>query len=201
MNFKARIGTAVASSALLLQLLTPAAFADTTITVSGNGASSNNTAHVESNSTTNVTQNSTTVVGVDVTTTANSGGNQANNNTGAVVGVTSGDAAAVSGVTVTGGSNNATVTGCGCASSTDIITVSGNGFNSDNMVHLSKTSSVKASQTGTALVSGTVTTKAKSGKNKANGNTGGMFGVSTGGASAVSGFGFTMPTNNLTLNP
>src|SRR4051812_12922861 len=90
MTFKAKISTAIATGAVLLNALAPISFADTTIT--GNGAFSNNTANQTNASTTAVNQTNTGVVTNVVTSNTSTGNNSANFNTGGNTTIHTGDA-------------------------------------------------------------------------------------------------------------
>ena len=81
MKLQYRVGTAVASSALMLQLLAPAAFADTTVAITDNGKDSDNSVNVTNNHTSNNTQKNTFTVNLGISAKAKTGGNKANNNT------------------------------------------------------------------------------------------------------------------------
>ena len=90
-KFITKIGVAASSAALVLgSLLAPALAVD--IEVSGNGSDSNNTVNFASNNTTNVTQNNTADISNDIDVDADTGKNDANDNTGGDVTIDTGDA-------------------------------------------------------------------------------------------------------------
>jgi hypothetical protein len=170
---KAKITAIAAGSALVLNFLAPAAFADTTVDVSGNGTNSDNTVKVTNVDKNEVTQTNSTVVGININSKANTGGNKANGNTGdGGVTVDTGKAVSSVGVMVAGSTNELTAPDCGCAPANDTVTVSGNGKDSNNKATVKNKNKNKKTQTNGTVVGATITSKAKTGKNKANNNTG-----------------------------
>lgn len=201
MNLKNKIGASIASSALVAQFLVPTAFADTAVVISGNGSNTDNTAHFENNTETTVSQSNELAIGVDIAANANSGGNEANNNTGTNANVSSGNATAAGGVLVEGGSNEASLN-CGCdAQGTSVVAVEGNGSGSNNMAHLMSSNSFSLTQNQAALIGASLQTNASSGMNSSNNNTGGSTHITGGGSTALAGFGFKMLNNMFSMNP
>lgn len=178
-----KLTTAIATSAILLQLTVPlvAASADTTYTVSGNGAKSDNTIDVNSNNTTVVTQNNSANVNNNVSGSASTGGNDANYNTGGDVAILTGDAKSSVSVSNELNSNRADVNSCDCDGDVK-LNISGNGAYSDNKVDLDKYNTTDVFQTNDAYVSNYVDADAKTGGNDANENTGGDVTIITGNA-------------------
>ncbi len=183
-NFKKQIFSVLAAGSLLVSVATPA-LAETTITISGNGAGSNNAATVTQTNTTTVSQNNTANVTNNVTSNASTGGNDANFNTGGNVTVQTG--AATSNTTVANNlnSNAAQVSGCNCGSDTN-VKIDGNGALSLNQVKLTDVNATTLGQNNVANVTNNVTSDAKTGGNDANLNTGGTTTVVTGAASSTS---------------
>lgn len=201
MKFQYRIGTAVASSALMFQMLAPAAFADTTVTISGNGDSSTNDVNVTNNNSSNITQNNSFTVELNITSEAKTGKNRANNNTGGNVDIFTGDATSTVNVTVAGGDNTVNAQACPC-NTTDNVTVSGNGVNSGNTANVTNNSNQTANQSTNATVKvQKLKSKAKTGKNKANNNTNGTVNVTTGNATDNVTVNVTAPSNTLNVTP
>ena len=91
---------------ILFSLSTPKAFASTTFHISNNGAGSNNTVTVNNSSNNNIFQSNNGFISNFIKIFTNTGGNEANGNTGGNTTVTSGDA--TSNVTITNnlGGNN-----------------------------------------------------------------------------------------------
>ena len=166
-----KIGTAIAASALFASVFAPSAFAD--VEISGNGEFSHNSVTVNNSNTTVVEQTSITHAHTDVNTSINTGSNQANGNTGGGgVSITSGDATNTVHVTVTGGDNLAILENhCGC-SQTPEVTIADNGEHSKNKVKLSSSHTTAVDQFTKTKARTYVDTKLKTGKNKANSNTG-----------------------------
>jgi len=180
-NFKKKLITGIATGAILLNALTPLAFADTTIEISENGSSSDNTANVNTESTTTVVQNNTANVSNNVDANATTGGNDANDNTGGDVVISTGDADTSVDVSTAVNANQADVDQCNCDNDADVL-ISGNGYNSDNDVKLKTSNDVSVFQDNTAKISNDIDANAKTGNNDANRNTGGDVLVFTGDA-------------------
>ncbi len=195
-----KIGAAVAGAALLATAFASAAFADTTVEISGNGTGSNNTGNVTQLSTVTVGQSNDSYVDLTVKAKANTGGNEANGNTGVgAVSITTGNATADAGAEVTGSKNIAKIPcKCICPNGETGILISGNGDSSTNNSTVHKASTLTASQTNKQKVKGKVKTKAKSGNNTTSYNTGGGdVSVTTGDASSTSGASVSGPVNVL----
>ena len=177
-----KLTTAIATSAILLQLTVPlVAAVDTTYTVSGNGASSDNKIDVEKNNNTVVTQSNNANVTNNVSGSASTGDNDANYNTGGEVAILTGDAKSSVSVSNELNSNQADVNSCDCDGDVK-VNISGNGAYSDNKVDLDKNSNTSVFQDNHAYVTNNVDADASTGKNDANGNTGGDVTVITGNA-------------------
>src|SRR3989344_5068655 len=146
MNYLQRLGTAVAAGSLVFGTFVGTVFADTTIEISGNGDNSNNTITINNSCSVNVTQNNTTNVDVNISTNLSTGGNQANNNTGGNVTVTSGNATSDVNITVGGSSNWADVPSCCDCTGGVNVTISGNGVNSTNNQTVNNTTNTTVNQ-------------------------------------------------------
>ncbi len=192
---KTRIAAAAASSALILSLITPAAFADTNVDISGNGAGSDNDATVVNKDNTTVNQTNNTTIGISISSKANTGGNKASGNTGGDVSIDTGKAVSTVGVSVTGSANAAVLPDCGCAPASTDVTISGNGSDSDNTTTVKNKKKKIVNQTNSTTIGATVTSKAKTGKNKAKNNTGGTVAVTTNDATSEVGIEVTSPAN------
>lgn len=181
-----RISAGIASASLIATLMAPAAFAETVVTVEGNGADSHNTVELTSSNTTSVEVITDTKVTNDVKTTAKSGNNSASGNTGdGKVSVDSGDATATTTLTTFVGGTSVKVDGsCGCESD-NAVTVKGNGVDSHSKVKLNTANVKIVGVAQITKVKSQVKTKAKSGYNKAKNNTGvGGTDVSSGDATS-----------------
>lgn len=195
-----RIGAALTSATLIGYGLAPAiVLADTTVDIIGNGADSTNTALVNNTCTVDVTQKNKTKVYVDATVVANTGGNEANNNTGSGVTTSTGDATASATISVGGSSNSAVVPSCcECLGNTN-VTIQDNGTGTTNTSNNTNSNSTTTYQKNKTKVKAKVKVKAKTGKNKANNNTGGTVDTSTGSAGAS--LGVTVDPSSNTLTP
>lgn len=200
MQFKHKLAGAIATTALMANLFAPIAYADTDITISGNGNGSNNSVNLTTNDSTNVSQTNNQTVNLIINSTASSGNNQANNNTGGNVSINTGNATSNVSVNITGGSNSAILPLCGC-NSTDTVNISGNGSNSNNTVKVTHKRPLNVNQTTDSWIDAFIYQKAKSGRNRANNNTNGTVNVTTGNASATSNVSVSSPSNTLNLTP
>lgn len=177
-KFKKTILTGAATAALLTQTVLPA-FAATTITISGNGSNTDNTADVEIVRETTVVQNNTSDISNDINVDANTGDNQANDNTGGDVEVKTGDTDVDVKVANSANTNMAELNGCDCDQDAE-VNISGNGTNSDNQVDLAVENTTEVFQENDASVDNNVDVDANTGNNDADDNTGGDVSVKTG---------------------
>lgn len=182
MTFKTKLTTAIATGAVLLNAMAPAAFAGTTIEISGNGAGSDNWTTLNQTTTQTVTQNNSAYVTNNVDANAKTGGNDANFNTGGTVVIDTGDAKSKVNITNDLNKNLAEVD-C-CQSGNTNVTVSGNGADSNNGVTLDQTTDTTVAQNNYANVNNDVDADAKTGHNDAVKNTGGDVIIATGNAEA-----------------
>lgn len=186
MTLKTKLTTAIATGAVLLNALAPAAFA-TTITVTGNGDSSANHIDVSNNNSTEVTQSNHSNVTNNVSSTANTGGNEADRNTGGNSSVDTGDATSTVKVTTAANTNTANVTGCNCDNSDTTVKISGNGTDSNNSIDLDngrKGNDTTVDQHNYSTVNNQISSDANTGGNGASRNTGGTSSVNTGNATS-----------------
>ncbi len=175
-----KLTTAVSTAALLTGSVASVAFG-TTVTVTGNGADSNNTANVNVTTSKTIYQTNTADIQNNVTINANSGDNSANKNTGGDVSIDTGDANVSSSVSNSANSNAASLSCGGCAGDTD-VKISGNGADSDNDANVTVKNSTRVIQANDADVRNNVKVDANTGDNKANKNTGGDVSIETGDA-------------------
>lgn len=197
MNIKYKIGTGIATAAFLGAILTGSAFA-ADLEISGNGAGSNNTIEVSNSNSTGVIQKNDVEVITEVVSVANTGGNTANSNTGGDVTIDTGKASSTVNVTVSGGSNKATVEPCPC-DNTQSAEISGNGAKSKNKIKQNDSNKTFVGQFNSVGIGTGVLSKAKTGKNTANKNTGGSTGITTDNSTSNVDVSVTGPKN--TLNP
>lgn len=190
-----KLASGVASASLVASMLAPVAYAD--LEISGNGALSQNTIEVENESVVIVNQSNQSLILTSAKSSASTGGNEASGNTGSGVTIDTGNATATTTVTVGGSSNTATaVPPCGCATPPNVL-ISGNGVLSKNKVESETEKVVVVSQGNASLVGTRARSRARTGKNKANGNTGGTVDVLTGNAIDTTTVNVTGSTNTL----
>lgn len=156
---------------------------DTDVKISGNGAKSDNTVTLKDTNTNGITQNNNATVTNNVENKANSGGNDANSNTGGDVMINTGAATAVSNVTTVANANSAVIGGgVGAGHNSASFVITGNGAGSDNWIDADLSNTNTVNQGNTATVNNDVESKAKTGYNDAGFNTGGDVMIGTGAA-------------------
>ena len=146
--------------------------------ISGNGADSNNLIDINQTNTNNLTTNQTAYVTNNIQGNANTGENNANNNTNGNVSIDTGN------IYVTGGIENGPinfssingVTGTGGF----LASISGNGAGSQNTIRANFDSQTNASTDFFARIRNFVNWDLNTGRNNANGNTGGDVSITTG---------------------
>lgn len=179
-----KVALGLATGALVAQSMILPAFAEITVVVSGNGSDTKNDVKFDQDTSTTVNQSNTAIVENDVDAKANTGGNDADDNTGADVNIDTGNADATVVVENKLNSNEASVDCGGCP--TDVnVEISGNGTDSDNKVDLKLDNTTWVKQDNFAKVENDVEVKADSGHNDANDNTGGTIDIDTGTADAL----------------
>lgn len=172
----------LATGAILLSTITPSVLADSTLSVSGNGAgSTSNVSSTSNNSSTLVQDNNATVTN-NVSSNSNTGGNNADENTGGNVTVDTGNATALTDIATRANANVADLSTCGCTTlgNGQSITVSGNGAQSNTNATVNNTNTSSLFQNNNASVANDVSSNAQTGNNNANRNTGGDVLVLTG---------------------
>lgn len=176
---KQRIAAALASGTILLNTLASTAFAATSLEISGNGSSSDNAVNVNKTVSTTVVQNNTATVSNTVNSSASTGGNEANDNTGGDITIATGNARTQVDLDTRVNFNRAEVDSCDCEGDVD-VEVSGNGSYSTNDANLNTSNDTSVFQDNVADITNTVDAKAKTGGNDANRNTGGDTTIITG---------------------
>ncbi|MEK7581481.1 MAG: hypothetical protein AAB512_04300 [Patescibacteria group bacterium] len=196
MKLTYKIGTGIATAALFASAFAPAIMADNTITE--NGAGSTNTISVTNTCSATVVQANDSDISVKVKQTANTGGNEANKNTGGDVSILTGDVSQTASVSIAGSTNTAVAPSCcGCEQVTPAADISLNGADTTNAVVTNTVKLTSATQANKTKVKARIKQKAKTGKNKANENTNGVVDVTTGGVTGVVGVAVSAPSNTL----
>lgn len=195
-RFHRSLATALAAGALLVNTVLPV-FADTTIEISGNGTYSDNDATVTFTQTTTVVQENVADVFNRVDADADTGGNDANDNTGGDVDIDTGNA--TTDVSVSNSLNsNAAEVDC-CPEGPVEVLISGNGSNSDNTVDLKMGQLTEVFQENEADVTNLVWADSDTGRNDANDNTGGSVSIDTGNASTTVGLSTSANANSASV--
>ncbi len=154
--------------------------------IDGNGDNSTNLIKVEDTCNSTVAQFNDAAVEVLVDAKSSTGKNQANSNTDSDVEVNTGKAKTEAGVEVVTGGNVAEANNCcDCGLGELDATIKDNGSESFNKVKVEELKNTTAAQHNSALVGVLANLKAKTGKNKANDNTGGSVTLKTGKASSL----------------
>ena len=179
-NLKAKLGTAAAIAAFAGSILAPAAFADTDIVISGNGADSTNKVTVDNDNSTSIKQTNTTNVTNVVETEANTGGNVVSGNTGGSSDITTGNVVTKVNITNGGSTNTANVDLCGCPTGDLTIKVKNNGADSYNKIKVEEENNTWVKQKNNTTFTNVVGTSANTGYNKIKKNTNGSSSVTTG---------------------
>jgi hypothetical protein len=182
-----KISTAIATSGAFFVLAAGVAFANTDVTISGNGADSVNSAKVIQSNSSLVNQSNVTKVGNHINSSASTGGNTISKSTGGDATIDTGNATSTVSVLVSGGDNHLVGNSCGCPEGDTTIDILDNGADTTNKVTVKDTSSSIKNQYGKTKAYTTANSKAKTGKNKIKKTTDGASEVKTGDSeSAVS---------------
>ncbi len=200
-NLQKRVATAVATSAMLLNVLAPLAHADTMLEITGNGAHTDNEVKVNNSSNTTVTQNNNAVVTNNVTSNSSTGGNKANDNITGEVRIETGAATSTTKIVNELNTNAADIDNCNCESDTE-VKISGNLSGSDNKVELNNrhnSNDTAVYQDNRANVRNNVDAKATTGGNDANRNGSGDVSIKTGAATSDVSVSTTANVNSATV--
>jgi len=174
-----RIAASIGSVGVALSLMTPSVFA-ADLQISGNGVGSANTIRVKNECKVKVDQKNDTNVDLTVNSSANSGENIANGNTGGTVTINTGKAESEVTVGVTGGDNDATPPDCCvCSDPAQTQLIADNGVGSVNKIKTKSERKLTEKQSTKTKLKASLKSKAKSGENVTNGNTGSGVSVTT----------------------
>lgn len=141
------------------------------IVIESNGSGSSNEVNVTVQSETTVEQTNNVEITNNVDASANTGNNEANNNTGENTTIETGDAEVNVDITNVGNSNTVNQDCC-TAQTPGTVSISGNGAGSVNNTNITNTYQTNVSIANNASVTNNVNGKAVTGKNSANGNLG-----------------------------
>ena len=178
-NTLKRISVGLASSALMLNMLSPA-FASTTLYTGGNGSNTENEIEVEIEQTELVEQSNSTDISNKFDIDLGTGDNEAEDNTGGDVSIKTGDTDIIIDVENAANKNVANLSSCGTCAGETGVTISGNGTDSENEVELELETSVWAVQDNHADVDNDIEIDAETGDNDAEDNTNGDVSIETG---------------------
>ncbi|MEK7550733.1 MAG: hypothetical protein AAB535_03030 [Patescibacteria group bacterium] len=195
-KFQKALASALATGAILANTVLPV-LAQTTIVISGNGTNSDNTSNVSFTQSTTVVQSNVADVNNDVYADADTGDNDAKDNTGGDVSIKTGDADVDVNVENTLNSNSAQVDCCQ-GGDTEIL-ISGNGSDTDNDANVTLDNSTTVFQDNYADVTNKVDAYADTGDNDAKDNTGGSVSIDTGDAETSVTLATTANANSATV--
>lgn len=181
-NFKKKVATAVVTSTMLLNILAPLAHADTELVISGNGANTTNNVTVNKTGNTTVVQSNYANVTNNVESKASTGNNDANDNIGGDVVISTGNATSNTSVNNDLNKNVADVNNCDCDGDLT-VKIADNLVGSTNKVNVTANRDTTVSQNNDAYVHNDVDASSKTGGNDANRNGGGDVTIITGNAS------------------
>lgn len=185
LNLKTKVTTGLATAGLMAASFAPAAFASTDVSVVNTGAWSGNHVGVSNTSSTNVSQSNTTTAVTHVSSSANTGGNNANFNVGGGNLIDTGAASNTTTVSVSGGNNVANLPeNCGCEEDTT-VNVRNSGAFSWNKVNVRNNHRTRVDQNSNTTAFTGVESRANTGRNRSSFNVswGGFNDIFTGNAS------------------
>jgi hypothetical protein len=174
-DLKAKIASGVATAAILSVAMAPSAFAETFVSIHGNGSHSDNEIDISGSKSTSIVQNNSSRIVNDVNVSNNTGGNSANDNTGGEVSIQTGDASSEVEIVNHGNSNVLDMGDCGCHNDDLSVVISGNGYASDNEISIDKDEDKEIVQNNDTYVTNDVNVDNNTGYNEADDNTGGGF--------------------------
>lgn len=189
-----KLAVSVSSAALLMNVFAGVAMASVSCTISGNGSDTGNTCDFASLRSVSVDQSNDMDVDNEVDVHANTGENEAEDNTGGNVEIETGDVSTDVALTTSGNTNAASVEGSNTAADFE-LEVSGNGSDSDNKVEVDVIDEVELDQDNDADVDNDVDVHASTGENEAEDNTGGDVSIKTGDVDVNSGVQITTSVN------
>ncbi|KKW00227.1 MAG: hypothetical protein UY33_C0014G0038, partial [Candidatus Amesbacteria bacterium GW2011_GWA1_48_9] len=176
-KFTKKILAAASAGTMFLSLASPV-LADNTIEIIGNGYDSENEVEVELENETSVYQHNKAIIINDIDADAETGENDANQNTGGTTGILTGNARTSVAISNMLNSNSASVDCCSAGDTT--VKIAENGAESENEVELELENEIDIYQDNFAKVKNEVDADAETGENDANQNTGGSVGILTG---------------------
>lgn len=163
-----KLGAGVVSTAFLMTSFASSVFAQTDLTIEGNGVGSTNTITVKEKCKTEITQISKTKVNLNVDAKNNTGGNTIDGTTGdGNVMIDTGKASTTVNLTVTGGENSATLPDCCCDTDPALTaTIAENGVDSTNEITHKKKNKMAVEQKSRTKVRAQIKARNKTGNNE-----------------------------------
>ncbi len=175
-KLKLKALSAISAATLTLAAFAPAAFANTTLLISGNGSRSDNTISVDTSKSIDITQSNDADFDNNVRVSANTGDNSLEDNTGGDNSIETGDVDTDIEIANIAGHNVLDLGGlCGCEEELDAI-ISGNGYRSDNSIDVDQDAQLTVRQDNDSDIDNNVRVDANTGDNESEGNTGSSYG-------------------------
>lgn len=183
-KIKHKLPLIVSSIIVVMGLVTvPQALAEE-LSITGNGAESNNQVQVSQSSDTSVSQNNQNDTSNDIKVKENTGENKASENTDGSTSIKTGDANSNTSVTNSGNVSSATVNNCNCDSNGS-VSISGNGAFSNNNANIDSSFNNTVTIDQNANIRNNIDDELITGRNKANDNTNGDVLIHTGNISVI----------------
>ena len=173
-----KVASAVAVSSLLFNVFSSVALADT-LDISGNGSDSTNATTITRTNTQSIVQNNDADISNYISSDANTGGNDANDNTGGNTVVATGNATNTIDVSTQVNLNRASELNS-YINGDDTVSITGNGSDSRNFANIDNLDSNSVYQNNDADISNRIHADSNTGNNDANRNTDGDVTVITG---------------------
>lgn len=149
------------------------------ITITGNGSDSTSQVQTQTDSNTQITQTNSADISNEVTAEANTGNNQASDNSGGDVSIETGDSDSHISVENSGNTSIVNSNDC-CAENETGLNITGNGSNSDNQINYNQDNSNNVNVYQNANISTSIVGFINTGNNRANDNSGGSNTIITG---------------------
>lgn len=165
------------SLALFLVVIEPVIISAEELSITGNGAGSNNDINIQVASETEVAQENNVAVENTLEVEADTGSNEASDNLGGDTGIATGD---ITTSAVAENSANQSVASSECCQEEVNAAISKNAAGSDNSIEISQSSTTDIIVTQNADITNSVTLDANTGRNDANDNSGGDVEIITG---------------------
>lgn len=141
------------------------------ITVSGNGATSNNEVHVDNSNSTNVSQSNTNETKNSIENGTNTGENNVTSNQGDTA-ITTGESKSITNVSNNTNANITQNSSCCINQDNSTYKIDGNGANSSSIINADNSSVLNSTSSNNITINNNISVTANTGENKASNNNG-----------------------------